>query len=186
MRETKAKGGQLSDPRPSADTGGRMQPPPATIAPERSKTNSKGEKQCFRCHGWGHVSYNCPKVQQVQVPTAQPKALYGGGCPELSSCKDYVRNGSLDGNPVQMLIDTGCDRTLVSEELVDPSKINRTKTAQVLCIGVGASPVGPVLTGPLFRKKLVGVTIITINTCVLVRAAAACSATWLIVLVRSA
>jgi len=42
-------------------------------------------------------------------------------------------------------------------------------------IGVGAGPVGPVLTGPLFRKKLVGVTIITINTCVLVRAAAACS-----------
>ena len=43
-------------------------------------------------------------------------------------------------------------------------------------IGVGAGPVGPVLTRPLFRKKLVGVTIITINTCVLVRAAAACSA----------
>jgi len=33
-----------------------------------------------------------------------------------------------------MLIDTGCDRTLVSEELVDPSKINWTKTAQVLCL----------------------------------------------------
>jgi len=43
-------------------------------------------------------------------------------------------------------------------------------------IGVGAGQVGPVLTGPLFRKKLVGVTIITINTCVLVRAAAASSA----------
>jgi len=43
-------------------------------------------------------------------------------------------------------------------------------------IGVGAGQVGPVLTGPLFRKKLVGVTTITINTCVLVRAAAACSA----------
>ena len=42
-------------------------------------------------------------------------------------------------------------------------------------IGVGAGPVGPVLTGPLFRKKLVGVTIITINTCVFVHAAAACS-----------
>ena len=64
-----SKGGQLSDPRPSADTGGRMQPPPATIAPEHSKTNSKGEKQCFWCHGWGHVSYNCPKVQEAQVPT---------------------------------------------------------------------------------------------------------------------
>ena len=37
----------------------------------------------------------------------------------------------------------------------------------VVLIGVGAGPVGPVLTGPLFRKKLVGVTIITINTCVL-------------------
>jgi len=44
-----------------------------------------------------------------------------------------------------------------------------------LYIGVGAAQVGPVLTGPLFRKKLVGVTIITINTCVLVHAAAACS-----------
>ena len=43
-------------------------------------------------------------------------------------------------------------------------------------IGVGAGQVGLVLTGPLFRKKLVGITIITINTCVLVRAAAACSA----------
>ena len=45
-----------------------------------------------------------------------------------------------------------------------------------ISIGVGAGQVGPVLTGPLFHKKLVGVTIITINTCVLVRAAAACSA----------
>ena len=34
------------------------------------------------------------------------------------------------------------------------------------------------LTGPLFRKKLVGVTIITINTCVLVRAAAGCIASY--------
>jgi len=34
-------------------------------------------------------------------------------------------------------------------------------------IGVGAGQVGPVLTGPLFHKKLLGVTIITINTCVL-------------------
>ena len=42
-----------------------------------------------------------------------------------------------------------------------------------MTIGVGAGQVGPVLTGPLFRKKLVGITIITINTCVLVRAAAA-------------
>ena len=47
---------------------------------------------------------------------------------------------------------------------------------KLLIIGVGAGQVGPVLTGPLFRKKLVGVTIITINTCVLVRAAAAYSA----------
>ena len=47
---------------------------------------------------------------------------------------------------------------------------------KVVVIGVGACQVGPVLTGPLFRKKLVGVTIITISMCVLVRAPAACSA----------
>ena len=57
-------------------------------------------------------------------------------------------------------------------------------TAVLLCMnwlrkhmGIGAGQVGPVLTGPLFHRKLVGITIITINTCVLVRAAAAaCSA----------
>ena len=61
-----------------------------------------------------------PKAQRAKV-TEQTKALYAGGCPELSNCKDYVRSGSLDENPVQMLIDTGCDRTMVVEELVDPS-----------------------------------------------------------------
>ena len=35
-------------------------------------------------------------------------------------------------------------------------------------IGVGAGPVGPVLTGPLFRKKLVGVTIINTRACLCV------------------
>ena len=54
--------------------------------------------------------------------------------------------------------------------------LSERKCKQCLCIGIGAGQVGPVLTGPLFRKKLVGVTIITITTCVLVRAAAACSA----------
>ena len=56
-------------------------------------------------------------------------------------------------------------------------------TAVLLCMnwlrkhmGIGAGQVGPVLTGPLFHRKLVGITIITITTCVLVRAAAACSA----------
>ena len=52
-------------------------------------------------------------------------------------------------------------------------------------IGIGAGQVGPVLTGPLFHKKLVGVTIITINTCVLVHVrAAAVQYQWLIMLVR--
>ena len=125
-----ARGGQQSDPRPTVEVSGRMRPQSATGG---SVTKDERDKQCFVCREWGHVSYNCPKAQRAQV-TEQTKAFYAGGCPEQSNCKDYVRSGSLDGNPVQMLIDTGCDRTMVVEELVDPSKIDRTKTAQVLCV----------------------------------------------------
>ena len=68
----------------------------------------------------------------------------------------------------------GCGAAVIKNRIPEPMvllfKISRR------CIGVGAGQVGPVLTRPLFRKELVGVTIITINTCVLVRAAAACSA----------
>ena len=48
-----------------------------------------------------------------------------------------------------------------------PHLLNEEDGGDGTYIGVGAGLVGPVLTGPLFRKKLVGVTIITINTCVL-------------------
>ena len=33
-----------------------------------------------------------------------------------------------------MLVDTGCDRTMVSQKLVDPAKVDQTKKAQVLCV----------------------------------------------------
>ena len=45
-----------------------------------------------------------------------------------------VRAGRLDGSPVEMLVDTGCDQTMVSQELVDPAKVDQTKKAQVLCV----------------------------------------------------
>ena len=108
------------------NSGVRTQP---STAPERSRTNSRGEKQCYRCHGWGHVSYNCPQAKATPGPNAQPKALYGGVCEKFSDCASLVRAGRLDGSPVEMLVDTGCDRTMVSQELVDPAKVDQTKKA---------------------------------------------------------
>jgi len=46
---------------------------------------------------------------------------------------------------------------------------------RMIHIGVGAGQVCPVLNRPLFRKKLVGVTIITINSMQRYMANSACS-----------
>ena len=37
-----------TEPKPIVNSGVRTQPSPA---PERSRTNARGEKQCYRCHG---------------------------------------------------------------------------------------------------------------------------------------
>ena len=67
------------------------------------------------------MMYNCPYKKETST-SAKPKVLYGGSCREVAwneqNCK-YLRRGQLDGRSVQMLVDTGADRTMVAADCID-------------------------------------------------------------------
>ena len=137
-----------SDPRPQLrpDTTpfgrGRPVPPKPFVSGrlaspnERSRTNEKGEKKCFHCRQWGHLMYSCPNKQKTSPPEAT-QGFFGDACGEVAwnaNSEKFLRRGTLDGTPVQMLIDTGCDRTMVSQRMVKPAQINPDKKVPVLCV----------------------------------------------------
>ena len=64
------------------------------------------------------------------------RALFASDCDEVAWNKQsqkYLRRGNLDGRPVQMLIDTGCNQTVVSARLVDPANVQPQEKVPILC-----------------------------------------------------
>ena len=93
----------------------------------RVQVNAKGDKRCYSCGHWGHLSYSCPNK----------KALFAGACQDVAWNEDsykYLRRGTVDGRPVQMLVDTGCDRTIVSATIVKTAKLDPGSKVPVLCV----------------------------------------------------
>ena len=74
---------------------------------------------------------------RVLLPKGGPRALFGGTCRDVAVNEDsvkYLRKGTVDGKPVQMLIDTGCDRTIVSADMVRREKMSSASKVPVLCV----------------------------------------------------
>ena len=102
----------------------------------RPRTNVNGDMRYFQCGKYGHFFLNCPKCTGSTV-TATSKALFGGACDEVAWNEDsqkHLCKGRLEGRDARMLIDTGCDMTMVSAEWVDPSKMNLDERVPVLCV----------------------------------------------------
>ena len=79
--------------------------------------------------------YNCPDRQVREVKPA----LSGVSCEEVAwnkGSKKYLRRGTMNGTPVQMLIDTGCTKTMVSAEWLDEGCVDYSQTERILCHGV--------------------------------------------------
>jgi predicted aspartyl protease len=111
-------------------------PPRAPPMDDRGRTNFLGERQCFQCKRFGHLMRNCPLNQSGTASGGVPKALMAQSCTNVAwntRGHKYLRRGTLDGRPVQILIDTGGDLTMVSARLVDPSRLNMQYKVPVLC-----------------------------------------------------
>ena len=95
------------------------EPPKPPGESGRSQVNSQGEKQCFHCDKLGHIMYSCPNRKESRAKAESKPALQA--CTDVAWNTDsnkYLQHGTMDGWRVQILIDTGCDQTMVSPNKV--------------------------------------------------------------------
>ena len=106
---------------------------------ERSRTTSRGEKPYFQCGTFGHIAVNCPSCGESSTATRTTKGLYAaaGHCDEVAwnaRSRKYLRCGTLEGCPVRILVDTACDRTMISAGQVPSSKVDLSTVMPVLYV----------------------------------------------------
>ena len=78
--------------------------------------------------------YSCPDHQGREQTNA---GLSGKACDEVAWNKEsqkYLRRGMLNGKPVQMLIDTGCTKTMVSADYIHPNCLDNDNQEKILCV----------------------------------------------------
>ena len=79
--------------------------------------------------------YNCPNRKGSDASGAT-RALYTKTCGEVAwnvESHKYLRRGTSEGQPVQMLVDTGCEMTMVSAKLVDLATVDPRRKVPVMC-----------------------------------------------------
>ena len=117
-----------------------QQPQPRADGPPRPLERQEGGAQhgprrdirCYHCNGVGHMMAHCPRKREQAA--ARPRGLFGKSCAWNTESHKYLQRGSIDGKAVQMLIDTGCDRTMVASNVVNQAKVDLKKKVPVLCI----------------------------------------------------
>ena len=100
-----------------------MKEPAEKTTPTAATTTAKGVRRpvkCFNCGNFGHISMHCPS-----------KASY--------LCKDgwgrsVARVGQVEGTAVSdILLDTGCTRTMVRRDLVPEERLLPGEAVTILC-----------------------------------------------------
>ena len=101
---------------------------------ERSRKDLK-DIECYNCHKKGHYSSNCP--QKAMLCTEREV-----NCGVISKMRKLpfatqpgtLKAGVVEGRSVgDILLDTGCSRTLVHRELVPESKLKDGKAVAICC-----------------------------------------------------
>ena len=121
--------------RPVEDEPAHQSQSRTPVTDDLSRTNSK-EKRCFQCNRFGHIRVNCPN-REGPTAAGAPKGWYSRACDEITwnaQSQKYLCRGRLDGQRVQMLMDTGCDHTMVLASLVTRSAVDHTSKVPVLCV----------------------------------------------------
>ncbi|XP_071944659.1 uncharacterized protein [Antedon mediterranea] len=106
---------------PEVDSKGNNNPPDNF---HKSQSDARQPLVCRRCKKVGHIERFCrskdgflsTKTDTVSKP-----------------CTPYICRGLVEGCDCEILIDSGCDMTLVHSDLVAAKKINRAEQAKITC-----------------------------------------------------
>ena len=104
--------------------------------PKLEREKDKGEAarrpkdiECFNCHQKGHYASNCPSNALFCS-----ERLPGKVGEQTRTGTELTRKGSVEGKAVDhILLDTGCSRTLVHQELVQRSKMLDGEAVAIRC-----------------------------------------------------
>ena len=101
----------------------------------RSQTNVRGDKKCFQCGKFGHLMYSCPEREgQAAKPVLSGTDLECNKVAWNKGSQKYLSRGTLNGKSVQMLIDTGCTKTMVSTNYLHSNCLDHVNTEEILCV----------------------------------------------------
>ena len=80
------------------------------------------------CNQQGYIERFCPKAKRMGYLSKR-----NDKCPY----KDFIIPSQIDGQRVEIVLDLGCDMTLVHSDLVDPKNINhRERMLNIICVTV--------------------------------------------------
>ena len=77
---------------------------------------------CRNCNEMGHWAKDCPKPKQPAKEQVQASSI---SCQLVSPTRVYV-TAYVDGNPIQCLLDSGCERSVISRNVIPKAKLTRT------------------------------------------------------------
>ena len=110
-------------PRRSSLTSTVKRGPGSSGSSLHSRTNTKGELQCFACRDWGHIAAFCPERKSSGVKATSRLAFFNLQVKEVDDRSatemTHVKSGVLDGKPVTVFMDTGSHMSVVRAGLVD-------------------------------------------------------------------
>ena len=78
---------------------------------------------CHNCGEVGHWAKYCPEPKQPAKEQAQANAI---SCQLVSPTLVYV-TAYVDGKPIQCVLDSGCERSVISRNVIPNAKLTRTR-----------------------------------------------------------
>ena len=98
-----------------------------------SRRNSRPEVKCFKCGKLGHMSFNCGrgrgKSSQAYLLCMTPLAS------EQSEISPFCVRGKINGKSAEMVVDSGCTRTLIHKRYVSDSAFTGDKFTVLTATG---------------------------------------------------
>lgn len=91
--------------------------------------------ECFNCHKKGHYSSNCPQNAMLCTERSVVSGVISGlKKQQFVAQSQILRSGVVEGRRVSdILLDTGCSRTLINQELVPESKLKDGGAVAIRC-----------------------------------------------------